>query len=212
MPRRSPAASSLVAIPAERGGGPGVERAMAEDRAESGIGTGRAVACVHCRAPMRVAAKAQSATCPKCYKRQTVEDVVIDTDRTGSRVETTGILFIKRKGRVWAPGVRAGDAVEVLGELKADVVTHGHVVIGESARWRGDCTARLLIVEDGARIDGGFFRIGPAGEPVAQPPAAAGTGESIEPVAEPKPLPSADALSALAVTPQEPPSWSGAAI
>jgi cytoskeletal protein CcmA (bactofilin family) len=113
---------------------------------------------------MHVAQKAQSATCPSCYKRQTVQDVIVDTDKTGARVETTGILFIKRKGRVWAPGVKAGDAVEVLGELKANVETHGHVVIGETARWKGDCKARLLIVEDGARIDGGYFCIDPDGE------------------------------------------------
>jgi len=146
-------------------------------------------------------------TCPSCYKRQTVRDVVVDTDRSGGRVETTGILFIKRKGRVWAPGVRAGDAVEVLGELKADVVTHGHVVIGETARWRGDCTAKILIVEDGARIDGGYFCIDPRGElqgwPEAIPEAVV---EEVKPeVIEPEPI-MAD------LPPAEPPSWAGAAI
>ncbi|MBL8877244.1 MAG: polymer-forming cytoskeletal protein [Phycisphaerae bacterium] len=154
---------------------------------------------------MHIAQKAETTTCPSCYKRQTVRDVIVDTDRTGGRVETTGILFIKRKGRVWAPGVRAGDAVEVLGELKADVVTHGHVVIGETARWRGDCKAKILIVEDGARIDGGFFCIDPRGElqePVAQP----------EPVPEVKPEPVESVSPEAVSTPSEPPTWSGAAI
>lgn len=156
---------------------------------------------------MHVPLKAESATCPTCYKRQTVRDVVVETDRTGGRVETTGILFIKRKGRVWAPGVRAGDAVEVLGELKADVVTHGHVVIGETARWRGDCTARILIVEDGARIDGGFFCIDPHGElqtpePAPQSPVIDdAVAAAIEPKSEESVPP-----------PGEPPTWAGAAI
>lgn len=168
-------------------------------------GSTRGVLCVHCRATMHIAQKAETTTCPSCYKRQTVRDVIVDTDRTGGRVETTGILFIKRKGRVWAPGVRAGDAVEVLGELKADVVTHGHVVIGETARWRGDCKAKILIVEDGARIDGGFFCIDPRGELQDKP-------EPVEPVTEVKPEPAEAAAADLPAVPSEPPSWSGAAI
>ncbi|MBS0186450.1 MAG: polymer-forming cytoskeletal protein [Planctomycetes bacterium] len=180
-------------------------------RAESGAGsTGatRPVLCVHCRTTMHVAQKAETATCPSCYKRQTVRDVIVENDRTGGRVETTGILFIKRKGRVWAPGVKAGDAVEVLGELKADVETHGHVVIGETARWRGDCKARILIVEDGARIDGGFFCIDPRGELQAAETAAIelAATEVKTPVSDdpPAPIP----FPSLA----EPPSWAGAAI
>ncbi|MBX3380511.1 MAG: polymer-forming cytoskeletal protein [Phycisphaeraceae bacterium] len=173
----------------------------------SGAGSTRGVLCVHCRVPMNVAQKAESATCPTCYKRQTVRDVVVDSDRSGGRVETTGILFIKRKGRVWAPGVRAGDAVEVLGELKADVVTHGHVVIGETARWRGDCTAKILIVEDGARIDGGFFCIDPHGElqdrEDESPPVV---------VAEVKPEQIDSPMDPAEMPPAEPPTWAGAAI
>lgn len=178
-------------------------------------GSGKVVSCIHCRGAMKVAEKAETATCPSCYKRQTVRDVVVENDRTGSRVETTGILFIKRKGRVWAPGVKAGDAVEVLGELKADVVTHGHVVIGESARWRGDCTAKLLVVEDGARIDGGFFRIDPRGELAAEAQELADLASlKIDVIEETKPLDGA--LEATASDPNqlqaEPPTWAGAAI
>lgn len=133
-------------------------------------GPTHAVVCVHCATSIQVPVKAETATCPRCYKRQTVRDVIVDTDKMGARVETTGILFVKRKGRVWAPGVKAGEAVEVLGELRANVETVGHVVIGATARWRGDCTAKILVVEDGARIEGGFFRIDPTGE-LSKPPA-----------------------------------------
>lgn len=185
---------------------------MMGNRAEAAVSVSaakstRGVLCVHCRIAMHVAQRAETATCPSCYKRQTVQDVVVDADRTGGRVETTGILFVKRKGRVWAPGVRAGDAVEVLGELKADVVTHGHVVIGETARWRGNCTAKILIVEDGARIDGGYFCIDPSGELAGWPQPEA------EPVlAEVKPEPAQPEAAAPDLPPAEPPSWAGAAI
>ncbi|MBS0190251.1 MAG: polymer-forming cytoskeletal protein [Phycisphaerales bacterium] len=175
---------------------------------------GRMVACVHCRTGMRVGLKAETATCPACYKRQTVRDVIVENDRTGARVETTGILFVKRKGRVWAPGVRAGDAVEVLGELKADVVTHGHVVIGETARWRGDCTAKILIVEDGARIDGGFFCIDPRGE-LRQEEAARSLAATEVKAPEsagdpPAPIPFSEIAGS--PTPPAPPAWVGEAI
>ncbi|MBX3388470.1 MAG: polymer-forming cytoskeletal protein [Phycisphaeraceae bacterium] len=183
---------------------------MIGNRGDAGaIATGptRAVQCIHCRVQMHVPQKAETATCPACYKRQTVRDVVVESDRTGGRVETTGILFIKRKGRVWAPGVRAGDAVEVLGELKADVVTHGHVVIGETARWRGDCKAKILIVEDGARIDGGFFCIDPLGELQDHEPEAESrpVEEEVKSAIEPK---SEESIPPLG----DPPTWAGAAI
>ena len=79
----------------------------------------RAVRCIHCAETMHVSTRAETATCPRCYKRQTVQDVIVDTEKMGARVETTGILFIKKKGRVWAPGVKAGEAVDVEPALRA---------------------------------------------------------------------------------------------
>lgn len=119
----------------------------------------RAVVCYHCRAALNVPASAHTATCPKCYKRLVLNDVIIEDERMGGRVESCGIVFIKRQGRVSAPTVQAYEAVEVLGTLHANVSTPGHVIIGKKAEWKGDCTAKLLVIEDGARIKGGFFRI-----------------------------------------------------
>jgi cytoskeletal protein CcmA (bactofilin family) len=131
------------------------------------------VMCYHCQAVFAIGGKALSATCPNCYKRVTLHDLVFRGEHLGQRVQTCGIVFVDYSGRVNAPVVEATEAVEVLGQLDARAVTSlGHVVIGASARWKGDCKAKVLVVQDGATIDGGFFQIGepqPA-PPPAQPP------------------------------------------
>jgi len=119
----------------------------------------RGVTCYHCRHELTVARSAHTATCPKCFKRLSLNDVIIEDERIGSRIESCGIVFIKRQGRVNAPSVLAFEGVEVLGTLSANVTTPAHVIIGKKAEWRGDCTSRLLVVEEGAQIKGGFFRI-----------------------------------------------------
>jgi len=119
----------------------------------------RLTACYHCAHAFEAPIKAINATCPACCKRLTLTDIIIKGQHASRRVETCGIVFVEKKSQLAAADVFGGEAVEVLGELKGNVRTAGHVVIGRKAKWTGDCEAPLLVVEAGAVIDGGFFRI-----------------------------------------------------
>lgn len=119
----------------------------------------RITACYHCAHSFAAPVKAINATCPACCKRLTLSDVVVKGMHASRRVETCGIVFVEKKSQLSAGDVFGGEAVEVLGELKGNVRTAGHVVIGRKAKWSGDCEAPLLVVEAGAVIEGGFFRI-----------------------------------------------------
>lgn len=125
----------------------------------------RLTACYHCGRSFAAPIKAINATCPSCCKRLVLSDIVVKGQHQSRRVETCGIVFVEKKSQLAASDIFGGEAVEVLGELRGNVRTAGHVVIGRKARWTGDCEAPTLVVEPGAVIDGGFFRIN-AGPPV----------------------------------------------
>ncbi|MBA4029210.1 MAG: hypothetical protein C0475_08795 [Planctomyces sp.] len=101
-------------------------------------------------------------TCPRCYQRVRVEDVVVDQELYTPRIETCGRVVIRRRGRVVADTVRAAMGVEVLGKMEARSVAAPNVYIGPGAAWTGDCSAHRIVVETGANIFGGRFRIEPA--------------------------------------------------
>lgn len=119
-------------------------------------GTLHPVHCYHCAHCFDVGARTASTNCPRCNQRVVVEDVVIQKLMPVSRVQTCGRLLVGKKGSVIAELVQAQGGVEVLGSLDARVESGGPVVIGPSARWKGDCRAPSLAIRSGARIEGGF--------------------------------------------------------
>ena len=121
----------------------------------------RTVCCLHCGAGFTVAAQAMVLTCPSCYKRVTVQDIVINTAQNMARVETCGRVVVRRGGKITAGVVLATVGVEVLGELYAGAVCAPVVHIGPRAVWRGDLSAARVIIEPGARVLSGRFRIQP---------------------------------------------------
>lgn len=123
----------------------------------------RDIRCLHCDHAFGVARAAMVLTCPVCYKRIRVEDVVVNTARAMGRVETCGRVVVRRGGKVTASVVLASEAVEVLGEMQAGTVVAPVVYIGPKATWRGDLTAARIVVEPGAKVLGGRFRIVPGG-------------------------------------------------
>lgn len=121
--------------------------------------TPRTIRCYHCGHGFDVSAQTMTTVCPKCSKPLTVEDVVIKTAHAVRRIQTCGRLIVQKKGRVIAQSVEAAGGVQVEGILEAKVTSGGKVWIGPKGQWRGDCAAPSLEVEEGGRIDGGFFEI-----------------------------------------------------
>jgi len=97
--------------------------------------------------------------------------------RFKGEVGLSGRLVIGEGSRVEATVV--ADAVEVSGELKGDVRARS-LVLGEKARVQGTVDARVLIVREGAWLNGSVS----AGEPPSKHAAAGG---EVRPIPAPAP-------------------------
>lgn len=133
--------------------------------------------CYHCWRAVTAAALARTITCPHCYQRLQLDDVVIEADYSVSKVQTCGRLVIGPRARVTAKVVHASAGIELHGQLRAgEASSAGRVAMGPGAQWTGDCRAAELVVHRGAVIHSGLFTITPSPEPPAlsrpQPPAA----------------------------------------
>jgi hypothetical protein len=117
------------------------------------------VRCYHCLNHFDASEKAITLSCPRCYQRVEVRDVIVRDEMRAKVVQTCGLVIIEKKGRLRAEAVEACEGVEVLGELDAHCVSHAHVFIGAKATWRGDCTAPMIVMEPGAKVLGGRFEI-----------------------------------------------------
>jgi hypothetical protein len=121
----------------------------------------RMVRCCHCRGEVIVPGAARSASCPLCFKGLMLDDLLVRDSGYSGRLITCGRVRVERQARAVTRTVCASEAVEVLGTLEASVTSHGTVYVASGARMKGDCRADALVVDRGAVIDGGFFRIGP---------------------------------------------------
>lgn len=119
----------------------------------------RPVTCYSCAATFDVPARALVLTCPHCYQRVKVDDVVVYDSFIGPQLRTCGSILVARKGVVQAGVIQSSKAIEVLGRLHGQVRCAGPVFIGPKAVWEGDVTATHIIVEPGATILGGLFRV-----------------------------------------------------
>lgn len=128
----------------------------------------RAERCAHCYAcghAFGVGHKALTARCPRCAKGLNLRDITIERGCSLSSVETCGRLRIGRRATLLAKSIVAVGGVTVEGRLEGSVTCRGTVRIGKRARWKGDCAAGALVVEPGALIEGGRFRVGAPSEP-----------------------------------------------
>src|SRR5436853_632396 len=101
----------------------------------------RTVTCYHCGRAFDVGGQALTTSCPGCFKRVVVDDIIVKTIESVRRVQTCGRLVVQKTGRVFAQSVEAQAGVQVEGILEANVVSGGLVRIGPKAVWKGDCRA-----------------------------------------------------------------------
>lgn len=154
--------------------------AMIRPPTSSSAAAGRSVQCYHCLERFDVPSKAMSISCPWCYKRVTLDDLVVKDTCWTSRLQTCGRLIVQRKGSLVASLIEAREGIEVLGHVEGKLVSGGPVLIGPKARVKGDMSAPSIWVEPGAIIEGGYFQIvgadrlakGPSLPPTPPPGAA----------------------------------------
>lgn len=120
----------------------------------------RTVQCYHCRARFEVSGRAQSTSCPKCYKPVIVEDIVVDKLKLVTEVRTCGAITVTRKGRIGAKLVEAHGGIDCEGTIDARSVVAGiRLRLGPKANFKGDVKALAALVEQGATIHRSFFDV-----------------------------------------------------
>ncbi len=121
----------------------------------------RTVRCVHCAGSFVVPGAAQVLTCPLCYKRVRVDDVVVTGSQIHGRVETCGSVVVRRGGKFNVEVLKAGMGLLVEGEVRTGQAAAPMVVMGPDAVWCGDLQTAKLDLHPQARIVGGKFKIRP---------------------------------------------------
>lgn len=125
------------------------------------IRTQRSVRCYRCQAPFAASARAIVLTCPHCYQRVHIEDVIVRGNHHANSVETCGKILVAPRGWLMAGVVIAAEGIEVLGRFHAKYVRSGPVFLGAGASWRGSLLAPSIVIEPGAAVEDGLFDIGP---------------------------------------------------
>lgn len=115
--------------------------------------------CYACGHDMEVSPRAVTVRCPKCTKGLNLDDIIVQKGFSGAKAQTCGTVQVRRKARLMASAVEASAGVQVLGALEGNVVTAGPMHIGPYGKFKGNCKAQTLIVDYGARIEGGYFEI-----------------------------------------------------
>jgi cytoskeletal protein CcmA (bactofilin family)/DNA-directed RNA polymerase subunit RPC12/RpoP len=163
------------------------------------------VVCYHCGRPFDTGERAQSTSCPQCHKRVVIEDVVVTTLKSVTRIQTCGHIVIQPAGRVIAKLVQGQKGVDVQGTVEAKVVSAGFVSIGPKAKWRGDCQARGVSIKSGAKVFGLFAVAGENGglEELEPEPAPAVAEDSLSDAEHEAPTDEAQADAAPAPSAQE---------
>lgn len=121
----------------------------------------RTVRCVHCADTFVVPGAAQILTCPLCYKRVRVDDVVVTGSQIHGRVETCGSVVVRRGGKFNVEVLKAGMGLLVEGEVRTGEAVAPMVVMGPEAVWRGDLQTAKLDLHPEAKIVSGRFRVRP---------------------------------------------------
>ena len=115
------------------------------------------VQCYHCRHRFEVGGRAQSTSCPKCYKPLFVADITVDSLKAVTEVRTCGAITITRKGRIIAKLVEAHAGIDCDGAIDAKAVVCGATGrLSPRRGGKGDLKSRALVIEPGARITSGF--------------------------------------------------------
>ena len=130
----------------------------------------REVQCYFCDHRFEVGGRAQSTSCPKCYKAVIVHDIEIK-NQVGpkSELKTCGQIIIKKRGRLICQTIVAHNGLICEGIIDAKTVqSRTTVTLGPKSTFKGDLTAPALEMAVGAKVKRSRFDIGPP--PDATPP------------------------------------------
>lgn len=119
----------------------------------------RTVQCYHCQRGFDVPGAAMSISCPWCYRRVTLDDLIVKDTCWTSRVQTCGRLTVHKRASLVASLIEARSGMTILGVCEGRLVSGGPVSLGPKAHVKGDLEAPSINIAHGATIEGGFFKI-----------------------------------------------------
>jgi cytoskeletal protein CcmA (bactofilin family) len=119
----------------------------------------RTVQCYHCRQWFDVPARAMSISCPWCYRRVGLDDLVIKGACWTSKIQTCGRVVVKARATLVAPLIEASQGVEVHGTIEGAIVSGAQLYVGPRARVKGQIRAPSIKVEPGGVLEGAFVQI-----------------------------------------------------
>ncbi len=121
----------------------------------------RWIGCYHCGERLKAPAIARSFGCPKCHRGISLDDITVQDSGWSGMLNTCGRIFIRPRVRTITRNVHAGDGIEVLGVLEANVRSGGPVVVGAHGRLKGSVQATSLWIDPGGTLECPMLRIGP---------------------------------------------------
>lgn len=121
----------------------------------------RTIYCYYCGRRITTSWRTMSIPCPSCNKSLLVEDIVVKKYTGVTNLETCGKLIVRRRGHAVAKHrVVALAGIEVEGKLHCEhALSAGQVILMRKAEWTGDLHATSLVVEEGAKITKGWFKV-----------------------------------------------------
>src|SRR5258705_13745960 len=96
----------------------------------------RAVICCHCSGVVVAAAMARTLTCPLCYQRITLDDIVVTSTFAARTLVTCGRIVVAKRATGTVREARASGGNEVEGAMQADsAATAAHRDLAPPACW-----------------------------------------------------------------------------
>ena len=119
------------------------------------------VYCYYCGQEIETSSRTMSTPCPRCYKTVLVEDIVVKGYKGVTSFETCGRLIVKKKGHAVAKDrIVALSGIVVEGRVDCNhAITASETWLSKKSQWRGDLQSASLVVDEGARIVEGWFRV-----------------------------------------------------
>jgi hypothetical protein len=113
----------------------------------------RRLHCFKCEREIFVDEKDYAVICKYCSRHNDLRDYTIKASRLGRNLETHGVLYLKKKGKIETSNIQVKDAI-IQGVIKGNLKAVGSVEVMKHGEVYGKITCRKLIVNNGGIFGG----------------------------------------------------------
>ncbi len=113
----------------------------------------RSLHCFKCEREIFVDEKDYAVICKYCSRHNDLRDHTIKSSRLCRNLETHGVLYLKKKGKIETSNIQVRDAI-IQGKIKGNLKAVGSVEVMNRGEVYGKITCRKLIVNNGGIFGG----------------------------------------------------------